>query len=71
MASLIGLNELVKKKYGEAVDEIVNCRKSRVLFGGCVSIFYDDREFIFISQANKVLADYGKHDSNLKNKIYF
>ena len=71
MASLIGLNELVKKKDGEAVDEIVNCRKSRVLFGGCVSIFYNDRGFIFISQANKVLADYDKHDSNLKNKIYF
>ena len=59
-----------EKEKGEVADEKVNCRKSRVLFGGCLSIFYNDREFIFIPHANKDLADHGKLDSNLKNKIY-
>ena len=57
---MISLIELVKKRKGEVADEKVNCRKSKVLFGGCVSIFYNDQRLIFIPYANKVLADYGK-----------
>ena len=49
-----------KKKDGEATDEKVNCKYSKVLFVGCVSIFTIARGFIFIPHANTVLADYGK-----------
>ena len=61
---MISLKELAKKeKYGEAANGKVNCKQSKVLFGGCVSIFYNDRGLIFIPHANKVLADYGKIQS--------
>ena len=49
-----------KEKDGEVADGKVNCKQSKVLFGGCVSIFYNSRGLIFIPHANKVLADYGK-----------
>ena len=57
---MISLKELTGKKDGEAGDKKVNCKKRKVLFVGCVSIFYNDRGFIFIPHANTVLADYGK-----------
>ena len=58
---MISLKELVKKeKDGEVADKKINYEKSKVLLVGCVSIFYNDRELIFIPHANKVLADYGK-----------
>ena len=61
VASLISLKELTKKKKdGEAANGKVNCEKSKVCLFGCVSIFYNDRGFIFIPHANTVLADYGK-----------
>ena len=59
-ASLISLKELAKKKDGEAADGKVNCEKSKFVFVGCVSIFYNDQEYIFISYAKWVLADQGK-----------
>ena len=46
-----------EKEKGEVADEKVNCKRSKVVFVGCVSIFYNDRGFIFIPHANKVLAD--------------
>ena len=49
-----------KEKDGEVADGKVNCNQSKVLFGGCVSIFYNAQGLIFIPHANKVLADYGK-----------
>ena len=55
------MKELVKKeKDGEVADEKINYEKSKVLLVGCVSIFYNDRELIFIPHANTVLADHGK-----------
>ena len=67
---MIGLKGTRKKEKGEVVDEKVNCRKSKVLFGGCVSIFYNGQGLIFIPHANKVLADYDKTQSlrNYSNK---
>ena len=58
---MINLKEFTEKiKDGEAADRKVNCEKSKVVLFGCVSIFYNDREFIFIPHTNKVLANYGK-----------
>ena len=58
---MISSKELAKKeKDGEAADGKVNCEKSKFLLFGCVSIFYNDRELIFIPHANTVLADHGK-----------
>ena len=62
---MIGLKELVekRKKDGEVANRKVNYKQSKVLFGGCVSIFYNGRGLIFIPHANTVLADYGKVQS--------
>ena len=49
-----------KEKDGKVADWKVNCKYSKVLLFGRVSIFYNDRGLIFIPHANKVLADYGK-----------
>ena len=58
---MIGSKELAKKKKdGEAADEKVNCKKSKVLLCGCVSIFYNGRGLIFIPHANTILADYDR-----------
>ena len=62
-ASLINLKELTEKENGEVADEKINYEKSKVLLVGCVSIFYNDRGYIFIPHANRVLADYGKIQS--------
>ena len=67
---MIGLKELAKKKMAKPPTEKVNCSKSRVVFVGCISIFYNDRGHIFIPHAKKVLANHVKHDSNLKDKNY-
>ena len=52
-----------KEKDGEVADGKVNCNQSKVLFGGCVSIFYNGQGLIFIPHANKVLANYSKIQS--------
>ena len=58
---MISLKELAKKKKdGEVADRKVNCEKSKVVIVGCVSIFYNDRGFIFIPHANTILTDHGK-----------
>ena len=49
-----------EKEKGEVADEKVNCKRSKVVFVGCVSIFYNDRGLIFITHANKDLVDHGK-----------
>ena len=49
-----------KEKDGEATDAKVNCEKSKFVFVGCVSIFYNDWGLIFIPHVNTVLADHGK-----------
>ena len=49
-----------KEKDGEAADGKVNCKYSKFVFVGCVSIFYNDRGLIFIPHTNTVLADHGK-----------
>ena len=45
---------------GKAADGKVNCKKSKVVFVGCVSMFYNDWGLIFIPHANTDLADHGK-----------
>ena len=50
---MIGLKTLAKKKIVKPPTKKTNCRKSRVVFVGCVSIFYNDRGLIFIPHANK------------------
>ena len=57
---MISLKELAKKEKGEAADRKVNCKKSKVLVDGCISIFYNDRGLIFIPHANTILAEHGK-----------
>ena len=49
-----------RKKDAEAADGEVDCEKSKVVFVGCVSIFYNDQGLIFIPHANIILADHGK-----------
>ena len=46
---MISLKELAKKKKdGEVTDEKVNCKQSKFVFVGCVSIFTIAGGFIFI-----------------------
>ena len=42
-----------EKENGEVTDEKVNCKRSKVVFVGCVSIFYNDRGLIFIPTLTK------------------
>ena len=56
---MIGLKELAKKK-GKVVDEKVNCRRSKVLFGGLYQSSTMTRGSYLYPHATKVLADYGK-----------
>ena len=58
---MISLKELAeKKKSGEVADETVNCKYSKFVFVGCVSIFTKAGGLIFIPHTNTILADYGK-----------
>ena len=60
---MIGLKTLAKKKIVKPPMKKTNCRKSRVVFVGCVSIFYNNQVYIFIDYANRVLADHGRTQS--------
>ena len=57
---MISLKELVKKKIAKPPSKKEIIGKSKGLFVGCVSIFYNDQGYIFIAYANRVLANYGK-----------
>ena len=60
-----------RKKGSKAADEKVNCEKSKAVFVGCVSIFYNGWGLIFIPHANTILTDHGKARFYLKEQKPF